>query len=332
MPRAKPAAGVHAQRAVIDDHLARLDANAPIRAIVSAPQVQQRLAEFEAADACALAEQARFRKWARRGLRATTFGVLVGALILLPLDAFFAGTPRRVIGALQTTALLVTFGATLLTLWLKPLDQWVRFRAEAETLRGRIFDEIMSEPAPAGSDAAEVATQRLDLLMAAHVQDQLAFFKKRSRQHGRVASHFSPIRIVGYLLIIAAGLVGGAALLHSLGLPLPPNFAALIERIVLADANRWQLGIATMASGILAHATSRALMEEDERKAALYKVTAERLQELIDDNLPATKADCAIGSETRLRQFFRDARHIMDQEHAVWTFMRPKAAARDVKA
>ena len=261
------------QRAAIEDYLATLPADAPVRSIVAGESVEASLVAFERADARALAEQARFRRWGRRGLYATTFGILVGALLLLPLEHRFGGTPRLVIGGLQTLALAITFGATLTIRWLKPRDHWITFRAEAERLRSRIFDTILFAAPPAGSDAAATASQRLGLTMSAFVNDQMKFFKKRAVQHGRVASHLSPLRIFGYLLILAAGILGIAAVVNGLGVPLPAVLARTVDLLLLPDASRWQLGITTMASGILAHATSRGFMEEDERKAALYKVT-----------------------------------------------------------
>ncbi len=315
------------QRAAIEDYLATLPADAPVRSIVAGESVEASLVAFERADARALAEQARFRRWGRRGLYATTFGILVGALLLLPLEHRFGGTPRLVIGGLQTLALAITFGATLTIRWLKPRDHWITFRAEAERLRSRIFDTILFAAPPAGSDAAATASQRLGLTMSAFVNDQMKFFKKRAVQHGRVASHLSPLRIFGYLLILAAGILGIAAVVNGLGVPLPAVLARTVDLLLLPDASRWQLGITTMASGILAHATSRGFMEEDERKAALYKVTFQKLQQLVERSLPQVQAACAKGDETSLRQFFSEARLIMEQEHAVWTLMRPTDAA-----
>ncbi len=131
------------------------------------------------------------------------------------------------------------------------------------------------------------------------------------------------MRILGYLLIVGAGVLGLAALINGLGIPLPNALKRLVDLLVLPDANRWQLGIATMASGVLAHATARTLMEEDMRKAALYAVTATKLRRLINRDLPKVKAATASGDETALRKFFVDARAILEQEHAVWSFIRP---------
>jgi uncharacterized membrane protein YidH (DUF202 family) len=311
------------QRAAIEAFLKSLPADAPIRSVVASAGASTQIDAYETADARAMAAQARYRAWGRRGLRATTFGILIGALLLLPLDQWFAGTPRTVVGALQTLALVITFGATLFIMWLKPLDQWMSHRAEAEQLRGKIFAAILNGAAPAGADPAAVAKQKLDLLMAAHINDQLHFFDKRTGEHKKLASNFSPVRLLGYLLIVGAAALGMAALINGLGVPIPDPLRWLVDLLVLPDANRWQLGIATMASGVLAHATAHTLMEEDLRKAALYAVTAKKLRRLIDRDLPEVKAATANGDETTLRKYFVDARAILEQEHAVWSFIRP---------
>lgn len=311
------------QRIAISKFVAGQPADAPIRAIIASEAVQKTLAAFETADEDALAAQARYRCWGRRGLRATTLGIIIGALLLLPLDQWLDGTPRLVVGGLQTLALVITFAAILLILWLKPLDQWLIHRADAEQLRGRLFSAIVNAPAPAGTTAAVLTLQKLDLLTTAHINDQLQFLDNRAREHRKVASLFSPIRIAGYLLILCAAVLGLAALVNAAGVPIPDTMRWLVDVLVLPDANRWQLGITTMASGILAHATARSLMEEDERKAALYTVTAKKLRRLIERDLAKVQAAAARGDEAALKTYFKDARTIMEQEHAVWSFIRP---------
>jgi hypothetical protein len=310
------------QRDAIDRFLATLPAGAPLRPIVLGPEVQGKLEAFETADARALAEQTRYRTWGRRGIRATTFGILVGALLLFPLDAWVAGTPRTIIGALQTLALVITFGATLFITWLKPLEEWMTHRAEAEQVRGQIFAAALHSPAPPNTEAKALPAQKLGLLMAAHINDQLGFFANRIRQHGRRASKFSPVRLLGYAMIVCAGVLGLAALTSALGVPLPHALKRLVDWLVLPDANRWQLGIATIASGVLAHATARTFMDQDERNAALYAITAGKLRTLIQRDLARVETAAETGDETALQTFSADARRILEQEHAVWSFLR----------
>jgi hypothetical protein len=317
------------QRDEIDKFLATLPGDAPLRAIVLGAEVQTNLAAFETADVRALTEQTRYWSWGRRGLRATTFGILVGALLLFPLDAWVAGVPRTIIGALQTLALAVTFGATLLITWLKPLDEWMSHRAKAEQLRGKIFAAVLDSAAPANTDAMTLLAQKLDLLLEAHLNDQLHYFDRGIRKHKASASKLSPLRLVGYALIVCAGTLGLAALAKGLSVPLPETLRRLVDWLLLPDANRWQLGIATIASGVLAHATARTLMDEDERRAALYAITASKLRKLMDRDLSKVRAAIAVGDDMALQKFFSDARGILEHEHAVWSFVQPSDDVAD---
>jgi hypothetical protein len=310
------------QRAEIDQYVKSLPADAPIRSIVASPAVQGRLTAFEKADDAALIAQARYRTWGRRGLWATTFGVLVGAFLLFPIGPLSSGTPRIVIGAIQTITILITVGATLIITWLKPLDQWMAYRAEAEDGRGKIFDAILNGKGPANGDAKLLAKQKLDLLMAAHINDQLRFFTKRAREHKKVASDFSPLRLIGYFIILCAGGIGLAALVNGLGIALPGALRTFVDWVAVPEANRWQLGLTTIASGILAHAAARTYLEEDQRKAALYTVTASKLKKIIERELPKAQAAIESGNDEALRKFYLDTRTIMEQEHAVWSFIR----------
>ena len=157
------------QRQAINSFINQLPASAPIRMIVQSDAVQAALAAFDAADARALESQTRYQAWHLRDLRATTFGILVGALLLFPLDQWVAGRPRTIIGGFQTAALVVTFGSLLLINRMRPLDAWMSFRADAERLRNKIFATILSSATPPGSDPKDLISQKLDLPSAKRV-------------------------------------------------------------------------------------------------------------------------------------------------------------------
>lgn len=312
------------QRAAIASVIQEMPTDAPGRTIVQSSSVQDTLTAFEAADAFALAAQARYRSWGRRGLQATTFGILVGAILLFPLEGITTGWVRTGIGAFQTLALLMTFGAMLFITWLRPLDQWMIHRAEAERLRGKIFEAIIQAPAPATQTPRAVAEGKLLLLLGAYINDQLLFFDKRATELKRAASKISPLRVAAYTIILCAFLLGLAALIGTFGLPTPGLIGRIVALLQLPDASRWQLGLTTMASGLLAYATARTLMDEDERKAALYLATAKKLRRLLDRDHAAVAAAAAAGDEAPVCQLFEKARQILAQEHAVWSFIRER--------
>jgi hypothetical protein len=310
------------QRAAIDQYLATLPATAPLHAVAGGCEIKTAIDQFEAADANALAAQERYRKWGLRGLTATTCGIIIGALLLMPLDAWFNVQWRIAVGALQTLMLLVTFGAALLILWLRPLDQWMSFRAEAERLRGEIFRIILATSTPAALDAKTLVLQKLELLKSAYIDDQLKYFRRRAHQHRRHANQASPLRLFGYALIVLGALLGSASLIRGFGFALPDVVERIVDWLAVPNLSRWQLGLTTIASGVLAFAAQRSLMDEDARKAVLYKVTADRLTRVLERELPSVRVAATNGDCEAVTWLFNNVRTVLEQEHAVWSFMR----------
>lgn len=311
------------QRQAMDKCLADLPVDAPIRTVLQSPAVEAKLAAFDMADAAAIAEQRRYGWWGRLGLRATTLGTFVGALLLLPLAVLDAGPPRTIIGGLQTLALAVTFAATLLIGWLKPMNQWMQSRAEAERLRGEIFAAILAAAPPAGVAPNVLAKQKLALMEKAHFEDQLEYYDRNVRRHTIAASQGSPLRIVSYALIAGAALIGIAALLKVLAVPLPEPVRLLVDFLVQPDANRWQLGMSTIAASMLAHVAARSLMDQDERNAMLYRATTDKVRGLLASELAPAHAAAAAGDLAKALQLFTAVRAVFEQEHAVWFYARP---------
>ena len=305
----------------IEKALAGLAEGTPLRAIVAGPEVQRELADYAAADEHALKEQASYRFWGRLRLLATTLGVVVGAVLLLPLEIFVPGDARvglgKVLGHLKSVFPSIAFIAIVLAHWLKPLEEWMKSRADAEQLRGSIFETIMNA-APDRVSPAALATDKLELLMKAHINDQLGFFKKRMVQHQAAASSFSPIRLFSYALYFIASVLGAVVAAYAMGMPFPETLRQFANAVPEPEVNRWHLGLSTMASGLFAHAMQRTLMEDDQRKASLYRLTADKLDALIAQDLAGVQAACARGEEAALHKFFGDARAILEQEHMVW--------------
>jgi hypothetical protein len=314
------------QRLEIERFLGGLPAAAPLRAAVAAGGVWPAVDAFEAADKAAVAAQGRYRRAARLALRATTFGTLAGALLLLPLDQFLNGAPKYAIGALQTVSLICTLGAVW---WLgrrRPVDAWMQSRAEAEQARGAIFEAVL-EAHPAGAyDAGTLTAEKLDCIQQAHIDDQLRYFDKASRRHAKAASRNSPLRLAGYVLIGAAFIVGGVGLIQVAEAFGFVGFAALhgvASLFTASDLSRAQLGLGTMASSILAHATARSMLEQDERNAALYTLTARRLRAYLERNRGDVRARAAAGDLASVTAFYRGARQILEAEHTAWLLSRP---------
>jgi hypothetical protein len=312
------------QRRAIETVLDKLQPDSGLHDIVRGTRVQKTLADFETADGVAGDAQKRYRTWGRSGLMATALGVLVGSILLLPFKWMELDGVRTAGSVLQTTALIVTYGAMLVVMWRRPLEHWMSNRAEAETLRGRIFKIALSDPTPSGIDAVKLAKAKLVLLREAYIDDQLAFFEKRAGELNRAASKFTPLRMLAYLLFGVAIVIGAASLGKWSGVALPPVVAQGVGLILSIEAHRWQLGLTTIGSGLLAYATASALMDESARKAALYTVTAKKLRALLHRQWPEALAGADLGDDAALMRLYEAARTILEQEHAVWSFIRER--------
>ncbi len=317
--KAAPAPAKSYQRLAIEKVVAARGPGDPAAALYALADAQATLAAFETADTAAIAAQERYQRWKERGLQATTFGVFVGALLLLPFGDRLDGWPRTVIGALQTLALLTTFAAIVIVAKFKPQDSWMISRGTAERLRGEIFERVAA--AQVSGDAGTVASAKLALIREAYIDDQVGFFEKRTRDHRKRASETSPLRIAGYLVILLAVALGAVVTLRALGVAPVLVVARVDQWIGLAHTSQWQLALTTWASGILSYATARSLMHEDARKAALYDVTAKKLKTLIRREYAVMSVAAARGENAAVAAFFDKARTILEQEHAVWSFV-----------
>ena len=320
------ATGRKYQREAIEAYLLTLQPGSAIEAAVHGETVQHALAAFERVDADAIRYQSRYRRTGLLALVGTTMGTLIGACLLIPLDPGSLGLSRGHIGILQTLGLVTGFAAIQWIGWRKPVDRWMANRAEAERLRGTVFQAIVDAPLSPGLAGTEFAKDKFQLLLAAYIHDQLAYFKRTMRRHEQAASRLSPLRVAGVLLTGLAVLLGlGAVLLQaaSLGMPLPDGLRSLAEQIVTSGAGRWQLSLATMASSLLAHASARSLMDQDERNVALYRRTTQKVNALLAAQTSAVAAAVAQGDTRTLHDFFSEIRQTLEEEHVAWFDMRP---------
>ena len=226
---------------------------------------------------------------------------------------------------------MISFAGAVIWLWLrKPAGYWMEFRAEAETIRAEVFRAIIDIGAAKG-----LLAQALDCFGDAHLRWQSKFYKRRGPEHDKAAGHMTPVRIVGYLLLLAALVLGFAGLVKMIaewGLSWQPLTAA-VAWIPLERPGSWQLGLGAMASSILAFASARSYMDQDERNAECYKHAANQLDKLEAHDLPVAEVGAIAGKADEVRAFCEQVQAILSAEHNAWKFMpRPTVptAKRDV--
>ena len=327
---ALPAAKMdYSQRAVLQRALDKHAPEAPIHAAAKSEAVQQALAAYDRADADALELQASYRRWARIVLRATAVGGLLGAVVLLPPGLLGGAAPavRGAVGGAQAVALVIGIIAMQWIAWRRPLDGWMRERAEAEHQRGEIFRALVAAEVPR-ADAKQLTRQKLAAAMEAHVGDQLAFYKSACRRHSKGASRVSPLRLLGYALIALALVLSIASLLDGLAeLARHMNWsrpgwlewlASQAHWIVDNDGRRWQVVAGTISSSVLAYAAARSLLDQNERNLSLYTAVVQKLETLIETGRGAAETAAAEGHVADVAAFLDQARTILQSEHAVW--------------
>ncbi|MGH6816868.1 MAG: hypothetical protein ACREC6_14315 [Hyphomicrobiaceae bacterium] len=311
------------QRRAIEEYLAKRPEQTALAAIVRS--VEDRLQEYEHADALALKHQALYKRLGWWALVTTTIGTLAGAVALFPLDVTLSGRPRTVIGAAQGVAVILAMLMTWLIGRFDSVGVWMRSRGEAERLRGEIFEAILKADTPHTVDKRQLWRQKLDLTMAAHVDYQLAFFKKSIARAKRGLRTIDRARLLHYAVHFFAVLIGIASLLpllYLLGLPTPEWFLPAMRFLLVDDASRWQLGLGTIAVSLLTYTNAYGLLNQDKRNIALYTATAGQLEQLKTRELIQVQQAAFGGDGQRVRNFHHSVSAILEADYLAWSLAR----------
>jgi hypothetical protein len=300
-------------------HLGRFPEGAPLRGVIASDAVQDLLARFDKADATAIGEQRTYRRFGRLALWSTMAGTVVGALVLLPIDSWIVGWPRLVIQGVQAVALTLSLVATLWVGWRQSVGRWLRARAVAEGLRGDVFRAIVQ----AGAEDRDLLASAFACFREAHLEWQLGYYARRGAQHRRSAGNTAPYKLLGYVILAVAvgiGVVGFAGLAATFGWSWLPIGTA--QWFPLEHSGRWQLGLGVMATSVLAFASARSFMDQDDRHAVLCELAAERLQDIGRQEMAEAEAAAASGDADTVVAFCQRVQSIMSAEHLAWAYPR----------
>jgi hypothetical protein len=299
-------------------YLAKVPADAPIRAVLGSDAIRRQLAQFEDADRTALRQQKRYGQAGRLARLAALFGVLIVPLELLPLTDWLPSWSQAVVNALRGLTLLFMFAAIILLGLRRSALRWKQARGEAEQARGEVFRKVIA----AGADAGVLA-QALACFRAAHLEWQLGFYESRIRKlPQRIRKEMSwtaPFRLVGVAVSIGAATLGAVAVLKFLAAEgyLPPDLASALLAWFPEPA-RWQHGLNATASSLLAFAGARFLTHEDLSSAALYPWARAELKRIVAEELGTVEAAAARGNAEGVQGFCGRVQRILDTEHSVW--------------
>jgi SMODS and SLOG-associating 2TM effector domain 3 len=312
-------------RQAIESFVATLPQDGPLRRVMQLGAIEAQLKAFDEADQKAIAKQKQYRHAGRIALWTMTISIIVGALALMPLDQWLEGRTGQLASAGQTIALAVAVLAVVWIAWRQPVDLWMQARAKAEAIRADIFRSILAAPLP-DADALQLLKEKFACFKHAHLRSQLEFFENKGRQARKSCGRATPVRLVGYLLTAFAILFGLAALTKgwsNFGLPVWQPVLAAADWLLVPDAHRWQLGLGTIASSVLAFASARSLMDQDERNATCYLVAAEQIKNVVDTALADADAAASRGDQDAVVAFADRIQKILDAENLAWIHARP---------
>lgn len=301
-------------------HLGKVPEHAPLRGLIASDPIQKLVDLFDKADATAIREQRTYRRFGRLALWSTMAGTVVGALVLLPIDYWTTGWPRLVIQGVQAVALTLSLVATLWVGWRQSVGRWLRARAVAEGLRGDVFRAIIQ----AGAEARDLLAPAFACFKDAHLEWQLGYYARRGAQHRRSAGNTAPYKLLGYLILAVAvsiGVVGFVALAAKFEWSWLPIRTAE-QWFSFEHSGRWQLGLGVMATSVLAFASARSFMDQDDRHAVLCELAAERLQDTKPEGLAEADAAAASGDADTVVAFCQRVQSIMSAEHLAWAYPR----------
>jgi hypothetical protein len=309
-------------RQVLARHLQKFP-KSPIAAVIDSPDIQARLARFDAADHIAVKKQKSHLSIGRAALWATMLGTVAGAIALLPIEKHIVGWPRAVIEGFQAVALLFGF---LGSSFCPSSHHWRAARATAEAARADVFRAIVR----AGAGARDLLVPALDCFKDAHLDRQLSFFRDRSTQFRRALFWLTPYRLVAYVLrglVVLFAVLVFVNLAQTLGqywsfLKTLGEWlqTGLQQWLQIDEPGRWQLGFGVMATGILAFTTARVFMDRSSENVERYRRAVQEVETLKLVELPKAEAAAAAGNASYVLAFCESVQSVLSSEHQAWLY------------
>jgi hypothetical protein len=315
--------GHHDQRPQIERALAALPPDAPLRQVVDAHD--DKLRAYELANDAATRAQQFYKRWGITALLLTTIAALLSATTLFPIERYYPQIValRPYVSGLQSAANVVALVIVWRLAGSGAIGRWMQSRAEAERLRGAYFRAIIAAPTPPDANAPHSWNEKLAVLEAAHLDHQRRNFASAEKRHRGVSSMLRGPKMAATIATGIGILIGAAALAQVLGIPFASHLLAFLGD-VLAEPARWQIGLNSIASSLLAYASARATVTQDERNAALYALTGRRLDDLrTTERREAVAAAASAGDGAAVTAYAEAAQAILDADHQAWLLNRP---------
>lgn len=291
-----------------------------MHALLESQAFEDRMAAYEAANRTAIKAQGCYKKWGWLALALATLATLIAAATLLPVSALFPDQSTRIVSGLQSVANILSLAIVWRLNQSGAIDDWMTTRAEAERLRGILFGDLMAAPVPPGAQAGQLWPEKLALFVAAHMDYQRRYFTSAEQRHMKGARSLSLPRWLAFGAMALAVVVGGLTFfdLWPVEILKQAPWLKLNEEPI-----RWQLGLNTLAASLLAYASARTMMNQDERNAALYRHSGRRLDELKATEGAEVETAARNGDGERVLKYAHAAQSILEADHQAWRLHRP---------
>lgn len=260
---------------------------------------------FESADAHAVDFQARFKRRATH----TSIAIFVGAaatafLSVIPTaEAWMFGADKYaslIAGIVVFVASGVAIFNTQLISQLKLYDQWMENRARAETARLSYFKQAAQNLISAQPENRPLLLEYCCFFRRYQLQVQQEYYSGRSQQHND--SLRTTAKISAFAAVIVAAFSGSSGL------------AGYFDQELISFAALGTIGVA-----LTALASRLESINQDERNAARYKVTADVLSRVAEKYSEVQKALAAGKDPAVLLQFVDAVHEQLSLEHRQWT-------------
>ncbi len=268
---------------------------------------------FETADRLAVDYQARFKKRTKTTSVAIFLGAVATAVLSIlatdPLASIWPDVPipEIVNESISLVTGVVIFLASSVVVFnsqmisqLKLYEQWMENRAKAETARLLYFKEAAQNLVSEKADNKQILHEFCAFFRRYQLQLQQTYYQGRSRQHAN--SLLKTAKIGAIAAVIVAAFSGSAGL------------AGFFDQQLIAFAALGTIGVA-----LTALASRLEAINQDERNAMRYKITADILSNIAEKYSGVQKA-IAAGKDPVILVHFVDAVHEqLSLEHRQWT-------------
>lgn len=300
-------------------------AAAPLVRILGDTQFEQLVDGYEAADRAARSAQLHYKRCAMFAAVASFLAILIASVMLLVRPGVLPPVLSTIALVAQFSFLVLSILASLWLGWRRPYEAWMQQRAEAETLRIRLFRRIVESEESANEGELPALPLQLEYFRRFQLDVQRNYYDKRGRQHRAAVTRGLLWRGVALVLIVSASLpvlwtLQGnewfSAVIETWLDSLPPQ-DEWVQRLFLC------LGLVGGAlQGLLA---AYALISYDERNAARYRDTLRNLEDLAARPLDEARNAAALGQRDRVLAFVALCHEQISSEHREWVSLRSVA-------